>query len=277
MRILCCVNRDLESNYALNMLLPQLAQHTTRVVYSERVGRTGSTFPAELLPLRAVEQVLPNDVLFPLLESVEPRERRWLTFTELRLYCDDVAPQALDLNSDSGRAVLGEFAPELIVSIRYGAILRAPVLALPPYGCINLHSGILPQYRGILSTLYALLAGEAEVGCTLHWILDAGIDTGPIIAVARRPVELPHSLLWHILSLYPLGVPLIVETIARLTRREEVPRAAQSITQGTYRSMPSASDVAALRARGVPLVDPSDVREILGMYVPPATPGKPLA
>jgi methionyl-tRNA formyltransferase len=265
---LCCVNRDLESSYGLNLLLPQLAQYVTRVVYSERVGRTPGTSEAHLQPLRAVEQVFPNDVLFPMLDRMTGQTERWRTFSELALYCQGVVPQHLDLNSDAGRDFLTTFAPDLIVSMRYGTILRAGAIAVPRLGVINLHSGILPQYRGILSTLYAVAAGESEVGCTLHWIVDAGIDSGPIIAVARRPVEAGRSLLWHILSLYPLGIPLIVETVRRLTNGEDVPRATQEPGEGAYHSVPGPGDVAALEARGVPLVDTSDLHDILRMYAP---------
>jgi methionyl-tRNA formyltransferase len=114
--------------------------------------------------------------------------------------------------------------------------------------------------------LYAIAAGESEVGCTLHWIVDSGIDTGPIIAVARRPVERDHSLLWHILSLYPLGVPLIVEAVRRLTSGEALPRAQQDARAGTYRSLPRPADVEALTNRGIELVDGSDLHEIASFY-----------
>lgn len=268
MRVLCCVNRDIESNYALNLLLPDLAQrgHALRVVLSDHVGRADA--PTAIQALRAVEQMIPNEAIFPLAERCVAAEDRSLTFTEMGAYCDGVAPVVLDLNAAAGLALLAEFAPDLIVTIRYGHILRERVIALPPHGVINLHSGLLPSYRGILSTLYAIANGDADVGCTLHWIVDAGIDSGPIIASARRPVEARRSLLWHILSLYPLGVPLIAEVVRRLTSGEQVPRHAQDAAAGVYRSTPSAADVEAMQRRGCDLFDASDLREIMTRYVP---------
>lgn len=266
MRILCCVNRDLYSNYALNLLLPELAraEHITRVVVSDRVGNNPG--PSAIQALRALEMAIPNEVVFPIAQRFYAREGRLLTFEELGVHCDGVEPVSCNLNANDGLALLNSFSPDLIITIRYGFILRSATIARPPRGVINLHSGILPQYRGILSTLYAITSGEADIGCTLHWIVDAGIDTGPIIAIARRPVERDRSLLWHILSLYPLGVPLIIETVRRITSGEPLPR--QSQAEGTYRSTPAAADVDALAARGVALFDATDLRDIKASYLP---------
>jgi methionyl-tRNA formyltransferase len=177
-----------------------------------------------------------------------------------------VQPVLCDLKANDGVQLLDSFAPELIITIRYGHILRPATISRPKHGVINLHSGILPQYRGILSTLYAIANGEAEIGCTLHWIVDAGIDTGPIIAIARRPVERGRSLFWHILSLYPIGVPLITEAVRRLTSGEQLPRHSQG--DGAYRSTPTVADVEALSEKGVALFDAADLREMIATYHP---------
>ena len=268
MRILCCVNRDIESNYALNLLLPELARasHTVRVVLSEHVGN--ATAPAAIRALRAVEQTIPNEMLFPLVERCMPPKGRALTFDELSTQVGGEPLTAVNLNAPAGLALLDSFAPEVILTIRYGHILRDRAIARAKYGVINLHSGLLPQYRGILSTLYAMANGDADIGCTLHWIVDAGIDSGPIVAIARRPVERGRSLFWHIMSLYPLGVPLMVEAVRRLTSGEPVPRQAQQGGGDTYRSTPTAADVDALTSRGFELFDTADLRELFARLMP---------
>jgi methionyl-tRNA formyltransferase len=267
-RILVCVNHDIESNYALNLLLPELARakHTTRVVLSEHVGN--QTAPAAIRALRALEQTIPNEMLYPLVSRCVAPLGRSLTFDELHTYSDGVPLSAVNLNAPDGLALLDSFAPEVVLTIRYGHILRERAIRHAKHGVINLHSGLLPHYRGILSTLYAMANGDADIGCTLHWIVDPGIDSGPIIAIARRPVEQGRSLLWHILSLYPLGVPLIVEAVRRLTSGEPVPRQSQASGGGTYRSTPTAVDVDALTARGIELFDAADLREQFARFVP---------
>lgn len=271
MRILCCVNRDLYSNLALNQLLPELrlAGHSPRVVVSRMVGQPGdrARMPAELAILRTVEQDLPNEVLFPLFEQGRevPRDRA-LTWTELAIHCDGVAPVVADVNAGDGWRMLRDIAPDLVVSIRYGHILKSPAIAASRLGVMNLHSGALPAYRGMLGTLQAIVRGEEDVGCTLHWIVDAGIDTGPIIALARRPVERDQSLFWHILSLYPLGVPLIVEAVRRLTSGEALPRREQDPAQGRYYSAPTPDDFAALKRSGIALFNSADLQEAYGRF-----------
>ncbi len=231
---------------------------------SERVGNNAG--PSAIQALRAVEMAIPNEVVFPIAQRFYAREGRLLTFEELGVYCDGVQPVPCNLNANDGLELIDSLAPDLIMTIRYGHILRSATIARPARGVINLHSGILPQYRGILSTLYAVTNGEPDIGCTLHWIVDAGIDTGPIIAIARRPVERGRSLLWHTLSLYPLGVPLITEAVRRLTVGEPLPR--QSQAGGTYRSTPTSADVEALAARGMALFDAGDLRDIKASYLP---------
>jgi methionyl-tRNA formyltransferase len=75
---------------------------------------------------------------------------------------------------------LSSYAPELIVVVAYGLILPSTILALPPYGCINLHASLLPKYRGPAPINWALINGETQTGYTIIQ-MDAHVDTGPIL------------------------------------------------------------------------------------------------
>lgn len=86
---------------------------------------------------------------------------------------------------------LRAWKPDLIVVVAFGKILKQDVLDLPPYGCLNVHASLLPQYRGAAPIPAAILAGEAKTGVTLMK-LDAGLDTGPMLAqrtYVMNPVE----------------------------------------------------------------------------------------
>jgi methionyl-tRNA formyltransferase len=83
---------------------------------------------------------------------------------------------------------LRETAPELMVVWSYSMKLPAQLLAIPPLGAVNLHGGLLPEYRGGHVVQWALLNGERESGVTLHY-MDEGIDTGPVIAERRFGLE----------------------------------------------------------------------------------------
>ena len=70
----------------------------------------------------------------------------------------------------------------------YSMILPQAVLDVPRLGVVNVHGGLLPEYRGGHVMQWAIINGEPETGVTLHY-MDAGIDTGPVIADARFPIQ----------------------------------------------------------------------------------------
>jgi folate-dependent phosphoribosylglycinamide formyltransferase PurN len=90
-----------------------------------------------------------------------------------------------DLHQRKSLAFLRELKPDVLVYTG-GGILRRALLEIPTIGVLNTHAGVLPHYRGMNVTEWALLAG-AVPGTTLQ-LIDAGIDTGPILSI--KPVEL---------------------------------------------------------------------------------------
>jgi methionyl-tRNA formyltransferase len=74
-----------------------------------------------------------------------------------------------------------EVAPDLIVVASYGLIIPKGVLEIPGLGCVNLHPSLLPRWRGASPIQHTLLHGDVRTGVTLM-MMDAGVDTGPIIA-----------------------------------------------------------------------------------------------
>jgi methionyl-tRNA formyltransferase len=271
MRILCCLNRDIASNIALNLLLPAFAKHRVRVGLTERVGTTPS-FAAEhpdRRDLRIAEQTLPNEVFFPLIEraGLPDHGERYLTFSEVERYRGiQVAPLG-NPNSPAGLDEVRDFAPDLILTIRYGAILKSAVISIPRFGVLNLHSGRLPQYRGMLATFRALCAGAAEIGCTLHYISDGTIDTGAIVDRSSIRVMPGRSLLWHILELYPAGVRLVADALSALSRGVPLASVPQAADEGAYYSHPSDADWETFRQRGWASVRAGDLEAIFRKYM----------
>ena len=102
--------------------------------------------------------------------------------------------------------------PDLIVVVAYGQILPQTLLELPRFGCVNVHTSLLPKYRGAAPIQWAIANGEAETGVTIMK-MDAGLDTGPILSVRPTPI-LPsdNSALLHD-RLARLGAELLAETI----------------------------------------------------------------
>ncbi|AEJ13709.1 formyl transferase domain-containing protein [Pseudomonas putida S16] len=170
------------------------------------------------------------------------------------------------LSDPAGLQMLQDAGADLFISIRFGQILKNEALAIPSRGVLNLHSGLLPQYRGVLATFRALLNGDPEIGCTLHWIDSPGIDVGRIIETARVAVEKERSLLWHILSLYQPGARLILNAIRRLERDEPMTGTSQDRSAGAYYSFPSEDDLTRFTALGWRLFDREDVWDLFESY-----------
>ncbi len=107
---------------------------------------------------------------------------------------------------------LREYAPDLMVVAAYGQILPPAILEAPRYGCLNVHTSLLPKYRGAAPIQWAIADGEPETGVTIMK-MDAGLDTGPMLSVRRTPIlATDDSQALHD-RLAGLGADLLVETI----------------------------------------------------------------
>ncbi|HYI23351.1 MAG TPA: methionyl-tRNA formyltransferase [Candidatus Limnocylindrales bacterium] len=135
---------------------------------------------------------------------------------------------------------LAELGPDLIVLADYGQIVPQAILDLPRHGALNLHPSLLPRHRGATPIPASILAGDAETGVTLM-LMDAGLDSGPIIAQRHHPMagnettpslepllaNLAANLLTDVLPAWLAGTieprPQPVEgvTLTRMLRRED--------------------------------------------------------
>jgi methionyl-tRNA formyltransferase len=85
------------------------------------------------------------------------------------------------VNEDVELTRIEGYGAELFVSMSFDQIFGRRLIELPPKGVINCHAGALPFYRGRNVLNWALINGQSHFGVTIHFIVDEGIDTGPII------------------------------------------------------------------------------------------------
>ncbi len=135
------------------------------------------------------------------------------------------------LRAPEATGALAEMHPDLIVVTAYGQILRAEVLELPPHGCINVHASLLPRWRGASPVPAAIRAGDSETGITIMQ-MDAGMDTGGILAQASLPVDTADTGASLTARLAPLGASLLLETLPGYLRGDLIP-AAQDESRAT--------------------------------------------
>lgn len=131
--------------------------------------------------------------------------------------------QPASLRKDPGAVdALQALAPDLLVVAAYGLILPPKVLAIPTYGCINVHASLLPAYRGASPIAAAILDGQLETGVSIM-IMDEGMDTGPVLHQARLPIAPDDTTLTLSARLAELGAQTLGEVIPAWLRGDVAP------------------------------------------------------
>lgn len=111
--------------------------------------------------------------------------------------------------------ILRALEPDLVAVAAYGKILPVDMLELPRLGCVNVHSSLLPKYRGAAPINWAILNGEDETGVTIMRMAE-GMDTGDILAQASTPIGIDENAVQLFARLADLGAGLLADTVAAL-------------------------------------------------------------
>lgn len=123
--------------------------------------------------------------------------------------------QPVKMRDGEALEILRTLNPDLIAVAAYGKILPVDILELPRLGCINVHSSLLPKYRGAAPINWAILNGEDETGVTIMYMAE-GMDTGDILAQAKTPIDLDENAAQLFDRLADMGAKLLVDTVATL-------------------------------------------------------------
>ncbi len=121
-------------------------------------------------------------------------------------------------------AELRTLQADLIVVVAYGQILPPAILDMPRHGCLNVHTSLLPKYRGAAPIQRAIANGDTETGVTIMK-MDAGLDTGAIVSQRRTPIGPEDDSVTLHDRLAQLGAELLVRTIPEYVSGKIEPRA----------------------------------------------------
>jgi len=133
------------------------------------------------------------------------------------------------LRGTEAQAELAAFAPDIAVIAAYGLMLPQAVLDIPAQGCLNVHASLLPKWRGAAPIQRAIIADDPVTGVTIMR-MEAGLDTGPMLATARTPVE-DKTAGELAAELAEIGARLMAETLHALPTTGAV---AQDDLEATY-------------------------------------------
>lgn len=143
---------------------------------------------------------------------------------------------------------LREIDPDLVISVSCPQIFGRELLELPRLGCVNVHSALLPDYRGMLPTFWVLAEGEERTGVTVH-CMSPGIDGGDIIGQTSIPIARDETLRSLMRKCKAVAADLVLATV-RQFREGGVRTLPNPADEGSYFSFPTREDVMRFRARG---------------------------
>jgi len=117
-----------------------------------------------------------------------------------------------NINATEAVDTLNRWKPDVIVVAAYGQILSDTIINLPTYGCINVHASLLPRHRGASPIAAAIMANDVHTGITIMQ-MDAGMDTGPLLAQQEISIRSDHTTGTLTTSLEILGANLLQRTL----------------------------------------------------------------
>ena len=217
------------------IVLRELVKHNFEIV-----GIVTSSSLARLEFFRTLWKTIKNSgLLYFCLRSLEQLHNRWLQLIN-PFYCSVTSfakshsiplYSTKDVNAASFIETVATLEPDVIITLYFDQIIKKKLLAIPKYGCINVHRALLPKYRGPCSAFWQLALCESKSGTTIHF-LDKGVDTGDIILQEEyeiTPEDTHHTLCLKSAEttgrLLPDAlVKLKTGTLEKFTQKEEASR-----------------------------------------------------
>jgi methionyl-tRNA formyltransferase len=157
----------------------------------------------------------------------------------------------------------GALSPDLTILLDAGSILNKRILAVPRMGTINLHTGLLPRYKGMNTAFHSLLEGAVDIGCTVHEVIPE-IDAGRILGQCKFAVDPDESLVWHRMRSSLEGAALLAQVVERISEEgwpDFAPMPEATCDAAPY-SWPKKGEVERFRQSGRHLVRLRDLVQI---------------
>ena len=169
----------------------------------------------------------------------KPRNRgHKVTFSPVKEYALSVGLpvyQPLTLRGPEPLELVERLAPELTVVAAYGKLLPEEILAVPSLGSINVHSSLLPRYRGAAPINWAILNGETVTGVSIMYMARA-LDAGDVILQKSTPIGPEEDAPALTARLAQLGAQALSEAVAALSAGS-ASRTPQNEAEMTYAPM----------------------------------------
>jgi methionyl-tRNA formyltransferase len=185
--------------------------------------------------VRCLKTLLAHGIEVPLVvtHQDDPAETRWfgsVADTAADYGIATIAPP--DPNAAEVIARIEACRPDFLFSFYYRAMLKAPLLALPPRGALNMHGSLLPKFRGRAPVNWAIIHGETETGATLHYMTEKP-DNGDIVAQTAVPI-LPDDTAREVLDKVTVAAEMSLHDALPALLAGTARRTPQDLSRGGY-------------------------------------------
>lgn len=152
-----------------------------------------------------------------------------------------------NINHKDSVELIKEFKPDLLVSILGNQIFKNQIFNLAPKGCLNLHTALLPKYRGLMPTFWVLKNEETHTGVSVFYV-DKGIDSGPILV--QDKVEIGKRTQEELIKYTKkIGMDCIIKAVDMI-HSNNVKLIENNESEKSYYSFPSKNDVKVFKNKG---------------------------
>jgi hypothetical protein len=267
------IGNDIVAHAILNRLVPTMcAAGIEPILYLPEhfASRKPEARHVELLRFGFAERGLANEIVYPFLARHDgAAPQLMLSPEQLAKRYGLGLERVRNINDPAFVGQLAELSGLVGgISIRCFQIFRTPLIeVLRQKGVLlNLHPGLLPRHRGVLSTAWAMASGDADLGCALHHI-DEGVDTGNILWCDRRPFDRNRSVFANNLDhMVACGTETLLRVLpyikAGLVPAGHVQPLSAS-NGAAYHSFPTATELAQWHECGVVLVHDAEIPLLL--------------
>ena len=152
-----------------------------------------------------------------------------------------------NVNSEASLTAIRSYSPDLLISIAGNQIFRQPLIELARHGTLNLHTALLPKYRGLMPSFWVLKNGETHTGVSVFFV-NKGIDTGPILV--QRSIAIGNMSQEDLIRVTKeLGMEAVIEAIKKI-QHGDLTTLPNDDAQSSYYSFPTRRDVIEFRRAG---------------------------
>jgi len=152
------------------------------------------------------------------------------------------------VNHKDSLEIISSYKPDILLSIAGNQIFKSQLINLPPKGTLNLHTALLPKYRGLMPTFWVMKNDENYTGVSVFFV-DEGIDSGPILVQKKVKINKNWSQRDLIKETKKIGMDAIIEAIEKIDsgKYDLIPNPKE---ESTYFSFPTRKDVKKFLAKG---------------------------